>query len=71
MEPPAAPRGPIWRNTAYMQYLLCLAGMPEKLELGKWVVKCRSWGAVTTIKQIAESRETKITKLTKIIKAKY
>ena len=34
---------------------------------GKWW----GWGAATTIKQIAESRETKIAKLTKVTKAKY
>ena len=35
------------------------------------MVKWWGRGAVTTSKQIAESRETKITKLTKITMAKY
>ena len=43
----------------------------RKVRTGLVEGKCCGWGAVTTSKQIAESRETKITKLTKITKAKY
>ena len=42
-------------DIAYMQYLLCLASMPEKKELGKFRVIHGFWGVATTNKQIADT----------------
>ena len=47
-------------DVAYMQYLLCLAGMPEIWELSKVMVKCCGWGGCNNQQTACWEQNTRI-----------